>query len=88
MKEIKLSGREQAVLRAIGYGSGSTGAEIQSHTGIDKEDVVDILNGLFDVGYVEILPTAERVTWSAFDEAHFEINPAYALQLKEALRRN
>ena len=59
MKQIKLSGREQAVLRAIGYGSGSTGPEIQAHTSIETEDAIDILNGLSDVGYVQIIPPAD-----------------------------
>ena len=88
MKQIKLSGREQGVLRSIGYGNGSTGPEIQSHTQIDVEDLIDILNGLCEVGYVEFFPATERITAEKFHETRVEMNPAYALQLKESLRRN
>lgn len=87
MKQIKLSGREQAILRAIDYATGSTGEEIREHTQIDAADVADILNGLCDVGYVEVYPHADRVTYLTCAESRFEINPSYALELKEALRR-
>lgn len=88
MKHIKLSGREQAVLRAIDYTSGSTGEEIHSITHIDPDEVADILNGLCDAGYVEVFPYAEHVTPVTCPAARFEVNPSYALELKEALRRH
>ncbi len=87
MKHIKLSGREQAVLRAIDYASGSTGDEIQQTTHIDADELADILNGLCDVGYVEVFPYAEKVTFLTYATSRFEQNPSYALELKEALRR-
>lgn len=87
MKHIKLSGREQAVLRAIDYASGSTGDEIQKTTHIDVDELADILNGLCDVGYVEVFPYAEKVTFLTYAASRFEQNPSYALELKEALRR-
>ena len=87
MKQIKLSGREQAVLRAIDYTSGSTGEEIQERTQIDGCDVADILNGMSDVGFVEVYPAADLVTFANYATSRFEINPAYAQQLKIALRR-
>lgn len=87
MKQIKLSGREQAVLRAIDYASGSTGDEIGETTHIDGSELADILNGLCDVGYVEVFPYAEKVTFLTCAASRFEVNPSYALELKEALRR-
>ncbi len=87
MKHIKLSGREQAVLRAIDYASGSTGEEIHATTHIDEDELADILNGLCDVGYVEVFPYAEKVTTQTCTASRFEVNPSYALELKEALRR-
>ena len=87
MKHIKLSGREQAVLRAIDYASGSTGEEIHTTTHIDPDELADILNGLCDAGYVEVFPYAEHVTPATCPAARFEVNPSYALELKEALRR-
>jgi len=88
MKQIKLSGRELAVLRAIDYASGSMGTEIRDKTFIDGQDVADILNGLCDVGYVEVTPLLEPVTVQNYADARFEVNPSYALQLKEAMRRS
>ena len=87
MKHIKLSGREQAILRAIDYTSGSTGDEIREITHIDGSEVADILNGLCDAGYVEVFPYAEKVTFLTYATSRFEQNPSYALELKEALRR-
>jgi len=88
MKQIKLSGREQAVLRAIDYTTGSTGAEICERTQIDGGDLADVLNGLCDVGYVETFPPVEPVTFLNYVCTRFEINPSYALQLKEVMRRS
>lgn len=87
MKQIKLSGREQAILRAIDYSSGSLGEEIQERTQIEGGDVADVLNGLCDVGYVETFPLVEPVTSQNYAATRFEVNPSYALQVKEALRR-
>jgi len=87
MKQIKLSGRELAVLRAIDYVSGSTGTELKERTAIDGTDLADILNGLSEVGYVESFPPAEPVTYLNYADTRFEFNPSYALQLKQAMRR-
>jgi hypothetical protein len=87
MKQIKLSGREMAVLRAIDYAVGSTGQEIQERTNIEGIDVADILNGLCDVGYVEVFPEVKLVTGENYAASRFEVNPSYWQQLKEAMRR-
>lgn len=87
MKQIKLTGREQAILRAIDYASGSTGTEIQERTQIAPEDIADTLNGLSDVGYVESFPILNIVTAENYADTRFEVNPSYALQIKEAMRR-
>jgi hypothetical protein len=87
MKEIKLSGREMAVLRAIDYATGSTGNEIREKTAIDGSDLADLLNSLCEIGYTEVFPFVEPVTFLNYAESRFEINPSYALQLKEAMRR-
>lgn len=87
MKQIKLSGREMAVLRSIDYATGSTGKEIFDRTQIEGQDLADILNGLSDVGYVESFPPVEPITYLNYGDTRFEINPSYALQLKEAMKR-
>ena len=87
MKQIKLSGRELAVLRAIDYATGSTGVELREKTAIDGGDVAEILNALCEVGYVESFPPVEPITYLNYSETRFEINPSYAMQLKVAMRR-
>ena len=87
MKQLKLSGRELAVLRAIDYAIGSTGTELRDKTAIDGADIAEILNALCDVGYVECFPPVEPVTFLNYAETRFEINPSYAAQLKVAMRR-
>ena len=88
MKRIKLTGREQAVLRAIDYASGSTGAEIQDRTQIEGCDIADILHALCDVGYIESFPDLAAVTFLNYADTRFEVNPSYAQELKEAMQRS
>ncbi len=93
MKEPKLSGREMAVLKAIDYTAGSFGPELVSRTQIDQQDLLDILSGLMDVGYVEAYAGQNQtsqlteVVAAALDDTRFEINPSYALQIKNAMKR-
>ena len=88
MRQIKLSGREQAVIRAIDYTVGSTGAEIGARTQIEPGDLADLLHALCDVGYLEPTPYTDVITFSNHAELRFEVNPAYAQELKITLRRN
>ncbi len=88
MKQIKLSGREAAVLRAMGYTDDKTGEEIREITHIEGEELADILNGLCEAGYVEVFPYADHVTFLSYPASRFEMNPSYVLELKIALRRS
>ena len=87
MKKIKLSGRERAVIRAIDFSTGNLGAEILERTHLAPEDLVDVLNGLMTVGYAEMRPYGEVTSVETMRETYFEVNPSYALQLREALAR-
>jgi hypothetical protein len=87
MKEIKLSGRERTVLRAIDFSTGTIGHELLDRTNLAPEDLVDVLNGLMTVGYAEMRPYGEATSMETFRETHFDVNPSYALQLREALVR-
>ncbi len=42
MRQIKLTGREASVVRAIGFAESMLGAEIQDHVRMEVEDVTDI----------------------------------------------
>jgi hypothetical protein len=87
MRKIKLSGREAAVVRCIDYTANTPGLEIRERTHIDLEDLVDIVNGMLDAGFMETFPPSDRVVAEKFDETLFEINPAYTQELRIATRR-
>jgi hypothetical protein len=87
MKKIKLSGREAAVLRAIDFATGTPGGDIIERTHIELDDLVDIVNGLMDVGYVETNPALQKVAATQLPATIFDVNPAYAHDLKAALLR-
>jgi DNA-binding MarR family transcriptional regulator len=87
MKEIKLSGRERTVLRYIDWATGTKGSELQETTRLEVEDLVAVLNGLIEVGYIETEPYADQTDEVAFRETMFEVNPSYALELRAAMAR-
>lgn len=92
MKQIKLTGREMAVLRAI-ENLGTTGEEITDRTKIEVEDLTDILGALCDAGYVEAyrpgsnFASMDPLKQEEVAAGRFEINPSYASELKKALMR-
>lgn len=87
MKEIKLSGRERTVLRYIDWATGTIGSELQETTRLEAEDLVAVLNGLLEVGYIETEPYADQTDEATFAQTTFEVNPSYALELRAAMAR-
>ncbi len=87
MRQIKLSGREATVVRAIGFTEATMGAEIQDYTRMDAEDVTDTINSLMSAGYVESVPFYEEVQIAEMPVTAFEVNAAYIHELKQALSR-
>jgi hypothetical protein len=87
MRQIKLSGREASVMRAIGFTESMLGAEVQDYTQMAPEDVADTLNSLMAAGYVESIPFCEEVGLAEMPVTAFEANPAYAQQLRQAIQR-
>lgn len=85
MKQIRLSGREAAVVRSIGFGVPLTGAEIMENTRLEAEDLVDILNGLMEAGYAESNPYSETTTLEKLETTEFEVNSSYVHEIKAAL---
>ena len=82
-----MSGRERAVIRAIDFSTGTLGLELLERTNLAPEDLVDVLNGLMTVGYAEMRPYGEATSVATVLQTHFDVNPSYALQLREALAR-
>ena len=87
MRQIKLSGRERAVVRAVGFAEAIPGEEIRQITHIPLDDLTDILNGLIGAGYVESQPYREQITAADLATMAFEVNPSYAHELKESMQR-
>ena len=87
MRNIKLSGREATVVRAIGFNEAMMGAELQDCTHMGVEDITDTLNSLMSAGFVETVPYYEEVQLAEMPVTAFELNPAYAHELRLALRR-
>ena len=87
MRTIKLTGREATLIRAIGFAEGMLGAELQDNTRMEPEDVTDTLNGLISAGFVESVPYRDEIELAEMPVTSFEVNAAYAHELKEALRR-
>jgi negative regulator of sigma E activity len=87
MRHIKLSGREATVVRAIGFTEAMMGAELQDVCHMDGDDVTDTLNSLMSAGFVEAVPYYDEVQLAEMPVTAFELNPAYASELKQALYR-
>jgi hypothetical protein len=54
---------------------------------MDSEDVTDTLNSLMSAGFVESVPYYDEVQLAEMPVTAFELNPAYASELKQALYR-
>jgi hypothetical protein len=87
MRHIKLSGREATVVRAIGFTEAMMGAELQDVCHMDSDDVTDTLNSLMSAGFVESVPYYDEVQLAEMLVTAFELNPAYANDLRQALYR-
>jgi hypothetical protein len=87
MRNITLSGREATLVRALGFAEAMMGAELQDQTHMDSEDVTDTLNALISAGFVESVPYYEEVQLAEMPVTAFEVNPAYAHQLRQAIYR-
>ncbi len=87
MRQIKLSGREIAILRAVGFSEPVEGSAVLEAVNLPAEDVADVLSGLMDVGYVESTPPLETVNEELVATTRFEVNPSYVSQLREAMTK-
>lgn len=85
MKQIRLSGREVAVIRAIGFGLARPGPELLEATKLSDEDLAEVLSAMMEVGYVESTPFAERTEAADLATMEFEVNSGYMNELKAAI---
>lgn len=82
-----MTGREGAVLRAVGFGLGITGTELVERLQMDQDELVDVVNALLDSGYLETTSMREHVESGDLSSESFEVNPSYVGDLKEAMKR-
>ena len=87
MRDVRLSGREAAVVRAVGFAESMLGAEILDATKMELEDVSDTLNGLIAAGFIESIPYCEQIDMAEMPSTCFEVNPAYVHELRLAISR-
>ncbi|MEO7168421.1 MAG: hypothetical protein ABI787_01565 [Spartobacteria bacterium] len=88
MRRIKLSGRERAVLKAVGFATAVSGSQIQEHTQMPEEDLTDVLNALLAAGYVENKPYSDQIVTAELAASEFEVNPGYVHELKSAMQKS
>jgi hypothetical protein len=62
MRTIKLSGRERAVLKAIGFADAVPGSAIAKLAQMPSDDLTDVLNALLAAGYDESKPYREQIS--------------------------
>ncbi len=93
MRTVRLNSREKNVLRCLDEVTGSTGAELEELCHIDKNDLLNILQGLLNTGLLEAyLPgrdvaVLDEITFEELETARFEVNPGFAQELKQSMRR-
>jgi hypothetical protein len=81
------------VIRSLDEVTGSTGEEILERSHLDESDVLDILQGLLNTGLLEAyVPGAdvamlEQVRLADLRRIRFEVNPGFAQELKQSMRR-
>jgi hypothetical protein len=87
MRQIKLTGREATIVRAIGFTESMLGTEIQDHARMESEDLTDTLNSLLAAGFIQSIPYAEQIELAEMPVTAFELNPAYAHEIRLAIAR-
>ena len=76
-----------SVLRYIDFATGTVGSELVEATRIDVDELSGIVNGLCDVGYLETDPPMNEITPDVFPTLLVDVNPSYALSLREAMSK-
>ncbi len=86
MRRIKLSGRERTVIRGVGFGEGLLGPDLVERTGLPVDELIDMINGMLECGFLETTPYRDQITEEEFPSLTIEINPGYSQELREAIK--
>jgi len=76
-----------AMIRAIGFGMGASGQELLDANRVELEDLADILNGMMNAGFVITTPQFLHINPGDLPATQFEVNPAYAREIRNVLYR-
>jgi len=85
MRKIRLTGREMSVVRALGFGTGATGKELLEVTSFEEQDLLELLFGMMNAGFVVTTPYLLDISLEQIQEVNFEVNPAYARQIRQTM---
>lgn len=85
MRRIKLSGREIGMIRIIGFGIGATGEELLETSSYGEEELVDMVNGMMNAGFIVSVPYLLEIAIEDLRTTKFEVNSAYVHELKKAM---
>lgn len=88
MRRIQLSGRERAVLKAIGFAEAIPGSAVAEHTNMPPDDLADVFNALLAAGYIESKPYREQISNEEMLTTEFEVNPSYVHELRASMKRS
>ncbi|MEO7167994.1 MAG: hypothetical protein ABI016_13305 [Chthoniobacterales bacterium] len=88
MRRIQLSGRERAVLKAIGFAEAIPGSAVAEQTNMPAEDLTDVFNALLAAGYIESKPYREQISNEEMLTTEFEVNPSYVHELRTSMKRS
>lgn len=85
-KDINLDGTEISVVKAIGLGGGEISGEalVAKVPDLGEAELIDTLQGLVSVGYVDADSHAFH-TSEQFQKTHFSVNSGYSRELRTAL---
>jgi hypothetical protein len=73
------------MIRVIGFGIGASGEELLETTSYDPAELVDMINGMMNAGFIVTVPYLLEITEDQLRTTQFEINSAYAHELRKAL---
>ena len=85
VREIKLSGGETTILKAIGLGGAPAyGKLLAQHIEMEPAEFLDDLNGLISLGYV-LADKVNLFSMEDVEKARFRVNTSYSRDLRDAL---
>ena len=87
MRSLRLSGREAALIRGIGFNDSISSAELLQVSSMELDEFLATVNALLASGVIETLPFREHVSADDLGQISMEVNPACNFELRQALSK-